>query len=321
MEGISNSHESSESLEYEPSIEVIHRLLNLSENSFISFKDRLQNNQGHLRIWVHPLYTQQWPGTVKGRLGDADITEVQNNLRTTFLKTASSVASNQNSSPMVVYEAVKKIEETKSLIADNLNCDVAELEDKGIIFIPTESSSPALDQESMIESLKSGNENDQDEAERLVRFRKAVNDYVNLSEQQRKYVHEQIPGLAKDPYYMMSEEEKSLYLDIIEKQRAEMKPVMDRYRQARQGEYLQGGKFVNSVYRALGLESALVSGAYLEVGENCKTKEPELKACAGGVVKLLREEGYPVDISKNIWPPKELIREAGFEVKQTGGQL
>lgn len=310
--------ESIETREYTPSDEALGKFLNLSTESLDSFKDRLAGAQGHLRIWVHPLYTEQWPGTTEGILGDADLAGVQKKLRETFFKTTDSVVRNQDSSPLIVYEAVKKIEETKGLIAENLGCEPTELEELGIVFVPTDASSSFPDTEHLVEALQAGDQSDNNKADTLTSFRESVNAYITLSKQHRTAIHQAIPGLADDPFYRVTDEERRLCLDILEQQNEEMKPVMQAYREAKEGGYLEGTDFMVSLYKSLGLKSALVSGAYLQASKNYKTKEPELKACAGKVVSYLRGAEFPTDISNNIWPPKELVREAGFEVKQTG---
>ena len=102
---------------------------------------------------------------------------------------------------------------------------------------------------------------------------------------------------------------------------ADVKPARLKYKEARAKSRLTTLGFILALYRHLDVKSALVSGAYLEVKEDYETKKPELQACAGSVASELRRAGIPTDISANIWPPKELIKAAGFEVKETGRDL
>jgi hypothetical protein len=317
MEQQPGLRESIEDKKYEPSNETLCSFLNISLENLAMIRSRLENVEGHLRIWVHPLYTEQWPGTAQGRLGDADLTEVQEKLRSAFFRTTESVVRNPSSSPLVVYEAVKKIEETKTLIADNLGCGVAQLEELGIVFIPTEAGSSSLDTGYLIDALNDGNDSDVEEAEKITTFKQAQDNYFSMSRQHREAVHKAIPGLAEDPYYRMSDSEREQYLELRKQQRREFEAVIQEFRDVRESTSFDGSDFMVSLFKRLGVKSALVSGAYLEVGENYKTKELEFKACAGAVVKYLREAEFSTDISNNIWPPKELIKEAGFEVKQT----
>lgn len=318
MEKQLSFNESIDNAEYLPSDLAVSNFLNLTPELLASLRSRLVNVQGHLRIWVHPLYTEQWPGIIQGRLGDADLKDVQTKLRQTFFKTVESVARSQNSSPLIVYEAIKKIDQTKGLIAENIGCETSELEQLGIVFVPTDATSSSLDRQHLISALEDAESKDVKEADDLIAFKNSIDQCISLRKAHRIAIDEAIPGLANDPMYLMSEEERSLYLSMREEQSEEMEPVLEEYDEARERSRLEGNDFMVSLYESLGVKSTLVSGAYLEVGENYKTKKPELKACAGSVVSYLRDADLPTDISNNIWPPKELIREAGFEVKQTG---
>ena len=98
-------------------------------------RQRLNSVEGHLRIWVHPLYTEQYPNSALYHLDGFDLGNVQEKLRSAFFRTIDSVAKNHKSSPVVIYEEKGKINETKQLISTHLNCETSALEKIGIIFI------------------------------------------------------------------------------------------------------------------------------------------------------------------------------------------
>ncbi len=310
-EGIDNK-------EYVPSDLALNNFLNLTPDLLETLRNRLENVQGHLRIWVHPLYTEQWPRSAQGRLGDAELKDIQKKLREAFFKTVASVVRNQNSSPLVVYETIKNVEQTKCLISEHLGCEPSDLEQLGVVFVPTEAGSALLDTQHLIEALEKGEPKDVKEADVMISFKESTDALISMYEAHRNATHNAIPGLKSDPSYLMSEEERELHSILLEQQLKEIEPVMQEYREVSENSRFTGNDFMVSLYESLGVKSTLISGAYLEVGENYKTKELELKACAGSVVNYLRDANLPTDISNNIWPPKELIKEAGFEVKQTG---
>lgn len=320
MEGLPrrvSATEVAKNKEYVPSTKAAAEFLNVSEGDFETYIQRLAGAQGHQRIWVHPLYTEQWPSSASGTLGNANLQEVQQALRKSFLNTTRSVAQNLKSSPLVVYEATEKLEGTRNLIASHLSRDPNELAGLGITFVQTEAASSALDRTHLVKSLQLGDEHDKNEAQKLIDFEKIVNEYLELSDKQTQELHTVFPQLEKGTLDSLTESENKLRLAMLLKQSREMNSAIDRYKQTRDIPRLEADQFILSLYRQIGLKSALVSGAYLEVKKDYKTQKPVLAACAGSVVDELRSAGIPTDISNNIWPPKELVEAAGFEVKQT----
>lgn len=306
-----------EGSEYVPSEEVVANFLNVSEEELGAFTHRLAGVRGHLRIWVHPLYTEQWPGSAHGRLGGANLSDVQNKLRETFLRTASSVASNVNSSPLVVYEMAHKLGGTRDLVASRLGADTGGLTKAGILFVPTDRGTSQLDQPHLINALRHGNDRDNALAIKLQEYKQVGDDFVQMSRKHTEEIHTQFPQLAGDMFASLSEQERMSYVRLTARQWESIQPLMNASSEAHEKSDALSDEFMIALYRKIGLASALVSGAYLEVGKNSETKELELQACAGSLVKKLRDSGIPTDISNNIWPPKDLIKAAGFEVKQT----
>ncbi len=317
MEKLTNHTENSEAREYIPSTESVCHFLNLTPESLEKLRSRLEGAQGHLRIWVHPFYTEQLPSSIGNRRGDYNLNEIQDKLREAFYKTNESVVRNLASSPLVVYEPKIHLSKTKELIATHLNCAPSELEARGIIFIPTERDTSLPDKKHFIESLQAGDERDNMIADNILTFRDAVSQLSEYGETLIPKLHAKLPQLKEDPYSILTEEEKKWQLEILKTHEAGRASLTERYKEARELEMVESSSVALSALQQLGMRSALVSGAYLEVQKNSRTGEDRFSACAGAIVNQLRDNGIPTDISANIWPPKNLIREAGFEIKQT----
>lgn len=114
--------------EYVPSPEAIRSFLSIDEETHAKLGFRLKGAAGHARIWVHPLYTEQWPMTFTHDKGGVDeLHATQEKLRSTFLKTTESVRNNEKSSPLFVYESVKKVHETKKIVAEHIGVAEADV--------------------------------------------------------------------------------------------------------------------------------------------------------------------------------------------------
>lgn len=304
-----------ENSESHSSIETASSLLGIDPVLHKLFSDRLHSAHGHARIWVHPLYTEQWPGTGRGTLNVTNLVDVQEKLRGSFLRTVDSVVRNPKSSPLFVYEAEAKTDETKKIIAEHIGTSPEELAELGILFIPTEAGSSMLDVKSEIRALYKGNNNEVRLAEKLNTYQEGLESYIEVSKSLRESRVKAFPEFEDDSYALSSRERRNEYLSRLKADRDEAK-TYKTYSFNERAEI--EAKVMIGIYQSLGLQSSLVSGAYLTVGKDHETKKAILDACAGHVVTMLREANIPTDISNNIWPPKELIREAGFELKQTG---
>ncbi len=266
---------------------------------------------------VHPLYTEQWPIGFPGSVDDLEYAQAK--LRSTFLRTTNSVYKNPASSPLFVYEAIKKLDETKSIIATHLNSDVSELGRHGIVFLPTEADSSSLDDGYLMDAFLGGNEKDRALVKDLIAYREAVREYVDCMEKQQEEINERFPGYSDSSTSQpLTDRENDEYFLFSKKHEAEIQPIREKYLKTRNVNKDIEKNFTKILYNKLGLQSAIVSGAYLTGGENLKTKEPELTACAGSVAQMLRDNNIPTDISQNIWPSKDRLKKLGFEIKQTG---
>lgn len=311
--------ESKEKKEYTASAEAIEAFLHISEDSLNQLSTRLQSAEGHARIWVHPLYTEQWPGSTSGRLGAADLKDVQEKLRSAFLRTVESVHKNPASSPLVVYEAVKMLEATKKIVASHIGVLPEDLPKFGIVFVPTEASSSFIDDASLAGALGQGNAHEKAEGERIREYMATVDEYVATIQKHSEELKQMGMGEDALSFFSHPPEKREARLAIVTKHQEETKPLRKKFSTMSSTYRLQSNEFMLALYKKLGLRSALVSGAYMEVDKDSYGK-PELRACAGGVVDNLRSAHIPTDISSNIWPPKELIKAAGIPFKETGAE-
>jgi hypothetical protein len=155
--------------------------------------------------------------------------------------------------------------------------DAEDLSRVGIVFIPTERSSSALDELSIEEALSVGDEVDKDTAVECARLRNLMKLLdVDIDRPTREYLS------AAQTYFSKINELENI--------------------------------FTKGLYDHAGLTSAVVSGGYMFTYGN----PPRLGGCAGSLVSKLRDYGIKTDISKNVWPPRDKITEAGLPTKETG---
>jgi hypothetical protein len=149
-------------------------------------------------------------------------------------------------------------------------------------------------------------------------FRDAVNQLSEYDDTLIPKLHARLPQLKEDPYSILTKAENELMLEILKAHADGKKDLSEKYKALRELAMLDSESLALQALRQLGMQSALVSGAYLDVRKKSKIEAAHFSACAGAIVNQLRDNGIPTDISGNIWPHKDLIREAGFEIKQTG---
>jgi hypothetical protein len=149
-------------------------------------------------------------------------------------------------------------------------------------------------------------------------FRNAVDQLAAYEDTLIPKLLAKLPQLKEDPYTLLIEDEQIVQLDVLRMHAEGKSDLTEEYKEARDLPTIDSESLALYSLRHLGMESALVSGAYLESSQNPMSKENHFSACAGAVVNQLRNNGIPTDISANIWPPKDQLREAGHEMKQTG---
>lgn len=318
----SKTVESDENLERLPSSEVIANFLGLTVDELNDFRQRLGLSEGHLRIWVHPLYTEQWPKSVPNSPSEEESSYIQNKLKSGFLRAISSVTKNPQSSPLLVYEAANMISNTRDTIASSLGVDVDELGSLGVAFIPTENYSASLDLERFRVSMSEGSDRESEASDLAGEVLKLKAMCVAQMEKDEQELKRSFPHVNENPllYYLdMDHDDKVKYENLVFKQAQESKDLREEYLRKNSEVREEIAKFIRGLYETIGVESALVAGTYMTV-DDCDDGTKRLGACAGNVVTVLREMGIPTDISTNIWPPKEEIKQAEIEVKQTGKQ-
>jgi hypothetical protein len=201
-------------------------------------------------------------------------------LRTAFLRTVESTVNNQNSSPLFVYEALKKVLETKDVISSHTGISSEDLAGAGIVFVPTETSTSGLDYPWMKKALLMGNVVHKDNATECARLKSVMDSFeVDTDRPSRDYIN-----ALREYYTKISELED---------------------------------QFTKDLYKNLGLTSAVVSGGYMFTFE----RPPKLGGCAGSLVSKLRDYGIQTDISKNVWPPRNKVINAGIPTKETGNRF
>lgn len=310
-----NSLPSSEKEKHETSLNVFYELLDVDEESFNSFKSRLIGAQGHARIWVHPLYIEQWPAIFNYSWGkESELEDAKKKMRDSFLKTIKSVSKNKDSSPLFIYESTDKMRETQELIAGLLDTNLEDLSNEGFMFFPTTSGGSTLDKDVMMHAYEAGGESDREIVEQYLNKVRLEESLFKLEAVQEKEMAGLFPEISKDPYLLATADEKikesyttKTLLNIDEKNE-----LIRLFKQKNDVSDLDDVNLTLDLYSQIGLKSALISGAYFS-----SHKEYGLRGCAGRVAKILRDNQIPTDISSNIWPPKDLLRKSGVVLKET----
>lgn len=114
----------------------------LSEEELSAFKNRIIENQGGVRIFVHPFYISRHPASYDERIESRNLKltqeEAAKQLEEGFFRTVESVVDNHDSAPLIVFEEAGRIEETRELILAKLGKESLNFSESGIIFSPTE---------------------------------------------------------------------------------------------------------------------------------------------------------------------------------------
>lgn len=114
----------------------------LTEEELTVFKNRIAENQGGVRVFVHPFYISRYPLTYDDRIESRQLEltqeEAAKQLEEGFWRTVESVVNNPNSAPLIVYEEAEGLEETRERILARLGKESFDFAHNGIIFSPTE---------------------------------------------------------------------------------------------------------------------------------------------------------------------------------------
>jgi hypothetical protein len=301
-----------ESREFSPTAETFSRYSGISIKDFEAFQSRLAGVNGHCRIVVHPLFTEQYPNSARSFLSSetGDITAVQAELREMFVRQLDSVRNNPKSSPLLVYESSNHITDMENFLRAQVGGEA--YTEHGVIIMPTLTASPQLDFERVYEALRLGNEQEEEMAGLLFDYFSKRKRFIEMQERQEAERIKRFPE-SVDWTWRVPESQQDEYFNFLIDQHEE-------------GRFYYGSSevvsrlvsnFHSSYLTELGVSTAIVSGAYMTSSSIGFTKEQELGACAGGVAQFMRNMNIKVDISKNVFPSKEKLRKSGAILKQT----
>jgi hypothetical protein len=114
----------------------------LTEEELAAFKNRIAENQGGVRVFVHPFYISRYPVSYDERIENRNLKltreEALQQLEEGFWRTVESVVNNPNSAPLIVYEEADILDETRERILAKFNKESFDFAQSGIIFSPTE---------------------------------------------------------------------------------------------------------------------------------------------------------------------------------------
>lgn len=270
---------------------IAENLLGISGEELAAFRERIAQVNGHLRVSVHPLYTERWRNVNKTSVESLgkDNTETNTFLREGFEKTLHSVVERSDSSPLLIFTDVDYVTETRRFIDEVFGAKDMHLARSGIVMCPTVPGHGNLPQEQASRAVEAGGSIAQNQT--YDAFQPRLQEMDKILEQilEGKHVAE------------VMEQWRTV--------RDEHKAIRDALREREQTAF-------HALCSSLGIQSVLVSG--VNFWEVKRDEEHTLEGCAGSIATAMEKEGIKVDISKFVWLPREVLKEKGFQTKQTG---
>ena len=289
---------------------VAEEFLGLSAAELENVRSRIEAVQGHVRIAVHPLYIGRHPDSFSAKSSGKTHEEANSSLEDGFIKMVHSVAQNEKSAPLLVFEEENFINETKEMIRGLIDADGESLAKKGFLFFETEKSQGALAGSLASRAYQEKVALSKDEAYEALALKKKM-----LLEQSKALWDD----LSKTtpPKGAPTEAESKRNLEVSKKSLS----IIEEFMKIEKELESRRNAVLTSIFEALSIRSALISGGYFYTYPKAMPEEVKrLQGCAGSVAQSLRDSGLEVDISRFAWPPRESLKESGHTIKQTGSK-
>lgn len=293
-------------IHYIPHTRVFEHFLGLSPAHLTELQARVARSNNHLNIWVHPLFVEQWPETFSGReREDVSITDVQHKLRAAFLETIAATIHDPATPPLMIYEGMDTLPGTRAFLAKTYGLTDTELDANNIVFMPTETKSPALHTHHLLTSLRAGSETDQQFADTYAAYSEAKRLILRLNKVHEQIIHYEFPELEDPHTTVLSDERIRTYVARKAELEREYETATQQYEELRRRNSVSKRDFTLSLLRHILVHHVSISGVYMDTSKNPLTGEDSLTACAGTIARQLRESDIDVIVTDDIWPPKE----------------
>jgi 23S rRNA pseudoU1915 N3-methylase RlmH len=273
-------------------------LLEISEEELTFLKSRIKDNQGHVQINMHPLYGRHHRvGLDVLELGvqreEGKRTKLQAAAEEGFLRIATHVAKQPNSSPLFVFEEEAFMVDTRGYVADQLSIPVEELASRGIFFVPTLYDAGVVSYE---------------QATRVYDHAQDTHSH----ETYQKLVHLEQDILAKTRVEVMGIAKTARTREELDTKQAaflaQVVPIMEQVKKNLTSFQSLSEQVLYYLVHGLEISSVNLSGGFFRK-ETKEKKDYYLIAggCAGYLRNMLRRYDIKVNLSKYIAPKRESI--------------